>query len=134
MKKYLVMAVLFVCFMLTSCKSSGPSAAIDVTLTDFQFTPNSFTILAGREITINVVNNGVVEHEFAILKFGADASDEFDEEDRQNIYWEVKVPAGQSVTLTFTAPSAPGEYSVVCGIQGHLMAGMVGKLTVVAGE
>ncbi|MBK9008650.1 MAG: Plastocyanin [Anaerolineales bacterium] len=134
MKMYAVITVMLVCVLLTSCKDGGSSTAIDVTLTDFQFTPNSFTIMAGREITINAVNNGVVEHEFAILKFGADAGDEFDEEDKQNIYWEVKVPAGQSVTLTFTAPSAPGEYSVVCGIQGHLMAGMVGKLTVVAGE
>jgi len=134
MKMYAVITVMLVCVLLTSCKDGGSSTAIDVTLTDFQFTPNSFTIMAGREITINAVNNGVVEHEFAILKFGADAGDEFDEEDKQNIYWEVKVPAGQSVTLTFTAPSVPGEYSVVCGIQGHLMAGMVGKLTVIAGE
>ncbi len=134
MKKYAVFTVMFACLLLTSCKASGPSTAIDVTMTDFQFTPNTFTILAGREITVNAVNNGIVEHEFAILDFGADAGDEFDDEDKQNIYWDVKVPAGQSVTLTFTAPSAPGEYSVVCGIQGHLMAGMVGELTVVEGE
>lgn len=134
MKKYMLITVAFICIILSSCKASGPSAAIDVTMTDFQFTPNSFTILAGQETTINAVNNGVVEHEFVILDFGADAGDEFDEEDKKNIYWEVTVPPGQSVTLTFAAPSTPGEYSVVCGIQGHLMAGMVGELTVVEGE
>ncbi|HMR99827.1 MAG TPA: cupredoxin domain-containing protein [Anaerolineales bacterium] len=134
MKKYAVIVAMFVGLMLSSCKTGGLSTAIDVTMTDFQFTPNSFTIPAGREITINAVNTGVVEHQFAILNFGADAGDEFGEEDTQNIYWEVKVPPGQTVALTFAAPSTPGEYSVVCGVPGHLMAGMVGELTVIAGE
>jgi uncharacterized cupredoxin-like copper-binding protein len=38
------------------------------------------------------------------------------------------------VTGIFTAPTDPGEYQIVCGTPGHFMSGMVGKLTVVAGE
>ena len=54
-------------------------------------------------------------------------------EDQVNVYWDVEVQPGQSVTATFTAPVEPGEYVVTCGIQGHLEAGMSAKLMVVAG-
>ena len=68
------------------------------------------------------------------LKLGQTAGEKFGDEDEENIYWEVEVQPGQSSTATFTAPTEPGEYSVTCGIEGHLEAGMNGKLTVVAGE
>lgn len=134
MKGYALIAVALACLALTSCGASGPSAEIDLTMTDFQFSPNSFAIPAGQEITLNVANTGAVEHEFVIFKLGTDAGDEFDEGDQQNIYWKVEALPGQSATMTFTAPTEPGAYSVVCGIPGHIMAGMVGTLTVVAGE
>lgn len=134
MKKYMLIAVALACFALTSCGASGPSTEIDLTMADFQFTPNSFTIPAGQEITLNVANTGAVEHGFVIFKLGTDAGDEFNEGDKQNVYWEVEVLPAQSATLTFTSPAEPGKYEIVCGIPGHLMAGMVGELTVVAGE
>ncbi len=134
MKRYLVVFLLGISLLLTGCGAGGASTIIDVTMTDFQFTPNTFTIPAGQEITVNAVNNGAVEHEFVIFKLGTDAGDEFGEEDEENIYWEVEVLAGQSTTVTFTAPSEPGEYYVTCGTEGHLVAGMIGSLTVVAGE
>lgn len=40
------------------------------------------------------------------------------------------VDAGASATVVFTAPSVPGEYEVVCGVAGHIEAGMVGHLVV----
>ena len=33
-------------------------------------------------------------------------------------------------TVTFTAPTEPGEYQVVCGIEGYLEGGMLGELVV----
>ncbi|NTU54719.1 MAG: multicopper oxidase domain-containing protein [Anaerolineales bacterium] len=119
---------------LSACGAGGPTTTINITMTDFMFEPKEFTVPAGQEITVNATNNGAVLHEFVIFKFGTDAGEKFGDEDEENIFWEVEVGPGQSSTVTFTAPTEPGEYSVTCGIEGHLEAGMNGKLTVVAGE
>ncbi len=37
---------------------------------------------------------------------------------------------GATKTETFTAPSEPGTYTIVCGISGHLENGMEATLTV----
>jgi len=132
-KSGLVVFVTFVMmFVLTACGGSGASTTIDVTFAEFTFTPAEFTIPAGQEITINTVNEGAVLHEFVIMKLGETVGDDFGEEDEGNIYWEVETEAGQSGTTTFTAPTEPGEYQLVCGTEGHYIAGMIGKLTVVA--
>ncbi len=131
MKKILL--VLFVMmFVLSACGGSGASTTIDVVFAEFTFTPAEFTVPAGQEITINTQNNGAVIHEFVIMNFGQTIGDNFGDEDEGNIYWEVETEPGQSGSTTFTAPSEPGEYQVVCGTEGHFMSGMVGKLTVVA--
>lgn len=134
MKKLsLVLPILFVLiFVLTACGGGGSSTKIDVTFTEFAFTPSEFQIPAGKEITITGVNNGAVEHEFVIFKLGTDAGDNFGPEDQANIYWEFQVLPGETKSATFTAPAEAGEYYVTCGIAGHLTAGMIGKMTVVA--
>jgi uncharacterized cupredoxin-like copper-binding protein len=133
MKKYFAL-LLAVTFILAACGGSGASTTINVTMTDFHFEPAAFTVPAGQEITLNAVNNGAVKHEFVIFKLGTDAGEKFGDEDEENIYWEMEVEPGQSVTATFTAPAEPGEYFVTCGIEGHMEAGMNGKLIVVAGQ
>ncbi|NWG35601.1 MAG: cupredoxin domain-containing protein [Chloroflexi bacterium] len=136
MKKHFTFVLLLSAFalILAACGGGGSSTTINVTMTDFHFEPMEFTVPAGEEITVNAVNNGAVEHEFVIFKLGTDAGEKFGDEDEENIYWEVEVMPGQSVTTTFTAPTEPGEYYVTCGIEGHLEAGMNAKLTVVAGD
>jgi uncharacterized cupredoxin-like copper-binding protein len=134
MKKPLFFLLLVMSFVLSACGSGGPTNTIDVTLAEFMFTPSEFTIPAGQEIAINATNNGAVIHEFVIMKLGTSVGDNFDDEDEVNIYWEVEVESGQSASMTFTAPSEPGVYEVVCGTAGHYMAGMAGKLNVVASE
>jgi len=130
------LSVLFLvfAFALASCGGSGPSTTIDVAFAEFTFTPNTFTIPAGQEITLNVVNNGAVIHEFVIMKLGESVGEDFGDEDEGNIYWEVEAEPGEKKTVTFTAPDEAGEYQVVCGTEGHYVAGMIGTLTVVAGE
>jgi len=133
MKKIFLPIVLSLMFVLTACGGGGgASTTIDVTFAEFTFTPAEFTIPAGQEITINAKNDGAVEHEFVIMNLGQTVGDDFGDEDEGNIYWEVEAEGGESVTATFTAPTEPGVYQVVCGTEGHFVAGMVGKLTVVA--
>lgn len=133
MKKNLSFVLLTtLALLLSACGGSG-SASTDLTvaMTDFHFTPDSFTIPAGKEITLNITNNGAVEHHFAIFKLDTNPGDRFDDEDERNIYWQVKAQPGESKTVTFTAPTEPGEYYLACGIPGHLEAGMSGKIIVV---
>jgi plastocyanin len=120
--------------MLVSCGSGGPSTTINVTMTDFQFQPSQFTVPAGQEISFHSTNNGAVVHNFVVMKLGTNAGDTFDEEDIPNVFWEVEVPAGGSADTTFTAPTEPGEYQVICRTEGHIASGMVAKLIVVSGE
>lgn len=125
--------IMLVCmFIVTACGGNRPSTKLKVDMVEFIFTPAEFVIPAGQEITITAVNNGAVIYEFVIMNFGQTIGDDFGDEDEGNIYWEVEAEPGKTVTATFTAPTEPGEYQVVCGTEGHFIAGMVGKLTVVA--
>ncbi len=110
------------------------SNTISVTMTDFQFSPNIFKVPVGREITLNATNNGSVIHNFVIMKFGQYAGTSLGDEDLPNVYWQLEIQPGSSKTVTFTAPTDPGDYEVVCRTPGHLEAGMKARLTVVAGK
>lgn len=135
MKKTIRILALILSLALASCGEQGPSTEINVTMIDFQFTPNQFIVPAGQGITLNVINNGIVVHNFIIMKLGTTAGDSFDDDDVANVYWEeVDIQPGSNVSATFIAPAEPGEYQVVCRTQGHITSGMVGKLIVVAGE
>jgi uncharacterized cupredoxin-like copper-binding protein len=101
-------------------------------MTDFKYEPADATVPAGKEITLNLKNEGNVVHEYVIMKLGQSAGEKFGPEDEDNIYWEVELDPGKSVSVTFTAPTEPGTYEVVCGTEGHLEAGMKGSLTVVS--
>ncbi|NUQ86408.1 MAG: cupredoxin domain-containing protein [Anaerolineales bacterium] len=132
-KRLLIGGLLFLALLLSACGGNGNGASTNITLkmTDFSFTPNTFTVPAGKEITVQVSNEGVVEHEFVIMKFGAEVTSPFDDDDEANIYWEIELEPGESETVTFTAPSEAGKYQISCGTPGHHEAGMTGTLTVV---
>jgi uncharacterized cupredoxin-like copper-binding protein len=135
MKKYaLSVLVAALVLALAACGggAGGASSKINVTFTDFHFMPTEFTIPAGQEITFTGKNNGAVAHDFIIMNLGTEAGDNFGPEDDPNVFWKIEVQPGQSATETFTAPSDPGTYQIVCGIPGHYVAGMVAKLTVVS--
>lgn len=134
MKKLLFVLIGLFALALSSCGGQKPDTSIDVVFTDFAFQPNEFVIPAGSEITVNAINNGAVVHEFVLMKFGTTIGADFGDEDEENVYWEIEVLPGQTGSGTFTAPGDPGEYQLVCGTQGHFMAGMVGKIVVVAEE
>jgi uncharacterized cupredoxin-like copper-binding protein len=134
MRKYLMLAMVALGFLLalTACGGSGPSTNLRVDMVEFMFEPSDYSIPAGQEITLELSNNGAVVHEFIIMKYGTEVGQDFGPEDEENIYWEVELDPGTSNTFTFTAPTEPGEYQVVCGTAGHYLAGMVAKLIVVA--
>lgn len=124
---FLLISILIL--QLTACNPQP--TIIDVTLSDYKYTPNTFTVPAGKEITLNLKNEGFVSHMFGIFKLGTDVGERFSQEDEENIYWKVEVLPNKSVTANFTAPTEAGEYYVTCGLGGHHEAGMVGTLIVV---
>ncbi len=127
-----ILALLLVFLLaLAGCGGGGASTNLSVDMTEFMFSPNDFTVPADQEITIELSNNGTVEHDFIIMKHGTTVGDDFGDEDEANIYWKAEVEPGTSGSYTFSAPSEPGEYQVVCGVPGHYLAGMVATLFVV---
>lgn len=136
MKKAFTSAIVVLvgALILAACgAASSPSTSIRVTMTDFAFSPNSFTVPASQQISIELNNNGAVTHSFLIMKSSDPISGHFTDADKANVYWEqASVPPGESVKATFLAPSEPGQYQIVCGVAGHFEAGMVAKLNVVA--
>ena len=136
MKRIVFAFALALLVTLSACGggAASPKTEINVTLTDFQFVPNLFTVPAGKEIAVEAVNNGGVVHNFIIMKRGQAIGTEYTEEDEANVYWRLELPIGGSSDTSFTAPTEPGEYEVVCSTPGHVQAGMTGKMIVVAGK
>lgn len=134
MKKNLLVlvVVLVLSSVLAACGGGSQSGStnIESKMSDFVFEPKEWTVPAGKEITITLTNDGAVLHEWVLMSKAVTVP--FDEDDEGNVTWEAEVDAGAKQTFTFTAPSTPGEYLIVCGIPGHLEAGMEGKLKVVA--
>ena len=88
-------------------------------------------VYANQEISLALVNNGAIEHEFTILKQGAVASIPFDHEKQAgDILVEYKLGAGQTGNYKFSLP-AQGTYNVICAIQGHMETEMVAKIEAV---
>lgn len=133
MRKFIVLFLSLALFgVLVACGSGSPSTNLRVNMTDFVFEPHNYTVPAGETITIVLSNNGALEHNFVILKLGAEVGDSFNHEDNENIYWDAELVAGGQETFTFMAPAESGEYYIVCDIEGHIESGMVGTMTVVA--
>ncbi len=126
----LIVVAMLATLVLAACAGSGGGGAtLDVTLNEFSFTPNSWTVNAGQQVTVNLKNSGTVTHDFTIMKTPISGS--FTDADKANEIWaSPMVAAGQSQTATFTAPTTPGTYQVVCTESGHFEAGMQGTLTV----
>lgn len=129
MHKLLVIFLSSLSIIMVSC--GGPSRIIDLTISDYHFEPDTFTVPAGEEITVNIDNEGIVSHQFVVFNLGTDPGGKIGPEDQESIYWRFEVRPGQSDVATFIAPVEPGEYFVTCGIFGHLEAGMVGSLIVI---
>ena len=103
--------------------------SIQATATEFQFSPDSWTVPAGEEFTIELVNDGSVEHEWAVIKQGEDIASEAEFAEDKVLFEVEAIPAGESTTESFTVDE-PGTHQVICAIAGHFDAGMEGSLEV----
>lgn len=128
-KLFFVLGIAAGLLVLAACGSSGPEK-ISVTTTDFKFDPMTWTVSAGNEVELTIKNEGTLEHEWVLIKKGMEVTMPFDADDEDKVFWEMEAASGETKTETFTAPSEPGTYTIVCGTAGHLEQGMQGTLTV----
>lgn len=126
----LISIMVLAAVLMTACGSGTKKVEIDVDMKEFGFDPAEVTVPAGAEVTLNLTNSGTLDHEWVIISLGEKATAPFDDDDEDRIFWEKELAPGETESVTFTAPSDPGEYELVCGTPGHMEAGMVGTLTV----
>ena len=96
----------------TPAASPAADGPITVEMKEFSFTPNTITVRADTEITIELVNTGVLSHDFVIGDLEVSSG---------------LVAPGLKKTVTFKAPA--GSYEYICSVEGHADAGMYGTLT-----
>ncbi|MHB8619868.1 MAG: cupredoxin domain-containing protein [Chloroflexota bacterium] len=99
----------------TATVSAGQPATVQA-LDALKWQPNTLIAKPGATITIDVKNSGAIAHDFLSPALGVAKA--------------VPLPAGQSVPITFTAPTQPGTYQFWCSVPGHGEAGMVGEVIV----
>ncbi len=135
MRRLLVLTgLLCVCvFFLAACgagsipQTGGSSST--VVMSDYKFSPATVTVPAGQTVTLNLTNNGAAAHTWVVMKTPISGS--FTSADQANVLFDSQqIGPGQSKTVTFTAPTTPGNYQVVCAMPGHFENGMVGQLVV----
>lgn len=112
--------ILFVAIMLLrpdgdAAETSEPTVA-QVQLSEFAI-EGDLTVPAGA-VRFEVVNEGGIEHNFAIRGLDVVSAD---------------LASGESDTLALDSVAA-GDYEVYCAIPGHESSGMLGTLTVTAGD
>jgi uncharacterized cupredoxin-like copper-binding protein len=109
-----------------------PPTTLNVTLIGQKpfYDSSTYTVPAGAEVTLNITNPGSIEHAFTILKLGEHVTPPYKPADQDKILWELVVKAGETTSGTFTAPTEPGEYDIICRIPGHLELGMMATLIV----
>jgi len=66
MKKSVYVFLLSWSLILAACGGNKLPTTIDLTMSDYKFTPDALTVLAGEQITLHVTNKGFVSHRFVI--------------------------------------------------------------------
>jgi uncharacterized cupredoxin-like copper-binding protein len=100
-----------------STAGGGSGGSVNLTATDFKFTPSDATVKSGQ-VSFNMKNDGQVTHSLEI----EDVTPGHDQE------LEGNVSPGQSGTLTVNLK--PGKYDFYCPIDDHKQMGMEGEITV----
>ena len=108
--------------------SSGGANTLNISMSDFAFSPSSWSVTAGSSVTVTMKNTGAVPHTLTVMSKAVSGT--YSYADKANVLFDSgPIDAGASKTVTFTAPAA-GTYQVICTQSGHFENGMVGQLTV----
>jgi plastocyanin len=98
--------------LLPSSGDADSSGAVEISMTEYAFTPAPITLDGDGEL--HVTNDGQVVHNLTIPALGKG----------------IEVQPGEEGTLHLPDDATPGSYPVVCDLTGHTEAGMVGTLEI----
>jgi hypothetical protein len=87
--------------------------------------PPVWQVTSGAEVTLELHNLGNLDHNWAIVALGQEVPTPYlgDEDAPGLFYWLGNVvPPGETEIYTFTAPTEPGSYEVICTVPGHYPA------------
>lgn len=120
--------------------AASPSASSEVLLkpvgNEMRYEQTTFEVSAGQEVTLtfeNIADSPAMVHNVVILNTDAEdvvqrvgtnalavgeAGGYIPEDDAIVAYTPLAQP-GETVTVTFTAPSEPGNYTYLCTFPGH---------------
>jgi uncharacterized cupredoxin-like copper-binding protein len=89
-----------------------------------------WNVTSGAKVTVNMDNQGVLDHNWAIVKSGEQVSSPYNpaSDDAKLLFNAGLLTTKTKKTVDFTAP-LPGEYNIVCTVPGHYPV-MQGKLVV----
>lgn len=115
MRALRILAVIALGASLVACGGTAAptGTAIKLTLSDFKFSSPTIEVPANEKASLELKNEGSVEHDFTIEAIGFKAS----------------VQPGKTAVRNI-GPIELGEYTIVCTVLGHKELGMVGKLIV----
>lgn len=109
----------------------GPQqVSISAAMSEFQYDPPNWEVPANSLVTLTLTNDGTALHTWTLMESGYTVTPPFTADDKAHVLQAFQVDFDQTQTFTFTAPSQPGTYEIVCSEPGHLEAGMMGSLTV----
>jgi uncharacterized cupredoxin-like copper-binding protein len=103
-------------------------APINITLSNYAFTPGAITLNSGTAYHFHFTNSGTKDHDFSAPEFFA-ASQVAPEDQAKLQKGLVALESGQSIDLTVT-PGRPGTFAFECTHFMHKMMGMHGTITV----
>ena len=150
-----LLAALLLTLGLAACGSAegedvAPAAAftIEPVGNKMEFAKKNLTVEAGQQVTItfkNTASTEAMKHNVVVLKGTGDdviqrvgqaalqagAPKEYVPNDPAVLASTALAAPGETVEVTFTAPSEPGTYSYICTFPGHYMM-MRGTMTVTA--
>ncbi len=108
---------------------------------ELRFDTTAFTVKAGQEVRLVFENKATVQglaHNVVILtdaeaidRVGvaalSAAANDYIPEDEAILFYTPLAQPGETVEVTFTAPSEPGDYPFICSFPGHyvLMRGVM---------
>jgi plastocyanin len=116
------------CVAMMGCSQRADEGEIVVTMWKLYFEPTEWTVPAGSEVTITLINNGDFAHEWALMDRAYVPGTPFEED---LVLWRGFARyTTEAHTYRFTAPAEPGRYPVLCGIASHLDEAEAGTLIV----
>ena len=113
---------------LASCGSRAPT--LSISMSEYEFSPPSWEVPAGAQVELTLINDGTLFHNWVLMPPEDEVEPPYTRDKWQQSLAEFRVRGGESETFTFTAPSEPGEYPVLCTEGGHFDLGMTGMLIV----